>query len=131
MHGQIKYRSQSKDKEMGAILYKITDSETGTVSYTYGRTYRGFRHNTIPGFIIGYISGGVSSIVDPNKEMIGFIHSHPDPSTGYHNDFPSDPDLFLLNLPGISEVYVDSIFKLSWCTEYYRSIKYKFMEALI
>ena len=36
----------------------------------------------------------------------GFIHSHPKAAPGFHNDFHSNPDLFLLNLPGISEVYV-------------------------
>lgn len=100
------YRSDSQYREKGAILYKTTDRETGTTTYSYGRTYQGFSSNTIPGFIIGYVSGGISSLFDPNKEMIGFIHSHPAAPARKHSDFPSDPDLFLLKLPGISEVYV-------------------------
>ena len=39
-------------------------------------------------------------------EMIGFIHSHPEPPQGTYNDFPSAADLNLHILPGINNVYV-------------------------
>ena len=99
------YRGKSEYEEKCAILYKIT-TKSGDVRYTYGRTFDGYRTNTIPGFIMGYTGGGISSLVSSKKEMIGFIHSHPKPKKGKHNDFPSDADLFLLKLPGISEVYI-------------------------
>ncbi|WP_242978351.1 hypothetical protein [Hydrogeniiclostridium mannosilyticum] len=101
-----KYRTKSKEREYGAILYKSKNAKTNTVSYSYGITYKGFENNTIPGFIVGYITGRFKVTLDPNIEMVGFIHTHPQSEKGYHNDYPSDPDLFLLNLPGINEVYV-------------------------
>ena len=100
------HKKESQKKERGAFIYKKTDKKTKKTTYTTGRTYIGGENNVIRGFIVGYVSGGISSLFS-SEEMVGFIHSHPQIlEEGWHNDFPSDPDLFLLNLPGIDEVYI-------------------------
>ena len=40
------------------------------------------------------------------NELEMYYYSQPNPPTGMHNDFPSDPDLFLLKLPGKYHGYV-------------------------
>lgn len=65
----------------------------------------GGNDNVVLGFTVGYVSGGISSLFS-SKEMAAFIHSHPKGEAGSNADRPSNVDLWLLNLPGISEVYV-------------------------
>ncbi|PWL93868.1 MAG: hypothetical protein DBY08_04205 [Clostridiales bacterium] len=101
-----KYKPKSETREKGAIIYKITGKDNKT-QYTYGRTYNGYNSNVISGFVMGYTTGLGESAISPRKEMVAFVHSHPKPESEYlHDDFPSKADLFLLNLPGIEEVYV-------------------------
>ena len=91
-----------RDRELGAFIYIKADAAIGKKIYILGRTDKGMRNNIMLGFAAGYICGAFARKV----KMAGFIHTHPDPGAGRHNDFPSKTDLFLLKLPGISEVYI-------------------------
>ena len=102
-HGKNEYKSQSKDKEFSAILY--SREVDGTTKYYYGRTYEGYSNNCIPGLFYGYTTGRFGNIFSSRK-TIGFIHSHPQPPTGYRNDFFSKPDKRVINLQGIDYMYL-------------------------
>lgn len=71
-----------------------------------GRTYTGTESNTALGFIIGYFFGGFESLFLTDLDMVAFIHTHPQPEGGQHNDFASTVDAGLTFLPGIDEVYI-------------------------
>ena len=91
-----------KDREWGAFVCEKVDAAIQKKIYITGRTYKGTRNNVILGFVAGYICGAFFK----NAKLAGFIHTHPEPKPGRHNDFPSKTDLFLLNLPGMHEIYV-------------------------
>ena len=99
-------KPECRDRERGAFIYMKTDRLTQAKAYIIGRTYQGVSGNVIAGFIAGYLSGVFSGFFSRSVKIVGFIHTHPAPKPGMHNDFPSNADLFLLKLPGIDEVYV-------------------------
>jgi hypothetical protein len=97
------YQSKSKDIEYGAILY--SEEVDGEIKYFFGRTYEGYSHNTIPGFFYGYTTGAIGNLFSYRK-TVGFIHSHPQPPSGYVNDFFSPTDEKLVTWPGIDYMYL-------------------------
>jgi len=99
-----RYRPRSAAREYGAMLMQVDGR------YALGRTYRGYAHHTIPGFVLGYLAEGLG-MLRKKRRLVGFVHSHPRPQPtkdgrATYNDFPSAMDCRLLKLPGVDEVYV-------------------------
>ena len=100
-------KNKRKNKELGSFIYKKTNEKNNKTTYKIGRTYSGGKNNVIRGFVVGYLGRTASDFFSSNVETVAFIHSHPkEIDNRYHNDFPSEVDEWLLNLPGIDEVYV-------------------------
>ena len=103
----LENRIRSRDREYGALLYEIKVAD-GTV-FSFSKTYKGMkpwwfiRANTLWPLLRTYFW---PSFLRYGGKAIAWIHSHPDCQAGYHNDYPSKEDLFLLRLPRIHEVYV-------------------------
>lgn len=106
------YAPLSSEIEYGAMIFEIKNMHTGETRYGYGPTYPGNSSNVVGGFIGGYAEGAVWSTWSTFSEsgwyfrMVAFTHTHPDPGEGLINDVPSDTDVWLLNLPGMQEVYL-------------------------
>lgn len=90
----------ARDTERCASIYKRVFAD-GKEYYTVGATKQGQKDNVILPFIYQYLFENV-----PQSSRVGFTHTHPQPPQGYRSDFASQPDLFLLKLPGIDVVYV-------------------------
>lgn len=121
-----KYRPISKEYEYVTHLYKI---EYGVVTYYYTtKTYKGAKgigpvsDNCIAGTIILNLSG-----FQYPGQLIGQIHTHPEPPDGYHNDFPSydnsikEGDRLAMKLFKYKEMY---IIPYKYCNSISSIIKY-------
>ena len=100
------HKPMCRDRERGVFIFVKTDRLTRKKTYVTGRTFKGTRNNVIPGFIVGYLYGFISGLFPGRGKPACFAHTHPEPGTDKHNDFPSKADLFLLKLPMINEVYI-------------------------
>jgi len=117
----LAYRPLSRDREYGALLYEI--NVDGGKIFSFSKTYKGMnqwwfiRANTLWPLLRTYFW---PSFLRYGGKAIAWVHSHPDCQPGYHNDFPSKEDLFLLKLPRIHEVYV---VPYKYCCESYAIIR--------
>jgi len=100
--------SLSKDLERCAMIYKNID-KNGNERYTFTESYYGMdeipflgiRPNVVIPFAwLRYLDSGI-----PESDIVGFIHSHPNPPSGGSYSGPSDEDLSLYKY-GINQVTV-------------------------
>lgn len=100
--------SLSKDLERCAMIYKNID-KNGNERYTFTDSYYGMdeipflgiRPNVVIPFAwLRYLDSGI-----PESDIVGFIHSHPEPPSGSSYSGPSNEDLSLYKY-GINQVTV-------------------------
>lgn len=91
--------NHSESTENGAIIMStVIDGET---YYYIDRTYYGGFSVVLP-FIFSYIKYGIQSLLGKNKQMVGFVHTHP--LWCPYN--PSAADNFISTLPGMNNMYI-------------------------
>lgn len=96
----------SKDLEHCALIYKTVDAD-GNELFTFGETKLGdkgnpklgIQPNVAASFLSLYFHEKIS-----DASLVGFVHTHPAPPTGYTYESFSDIDLLLKKLPGIDFV---------------------------
>lgn len=104
------YRNLGIRKEYAAFVYSARIG--GAEKYYAGRTYSGMgkhgviRANVVIPFIYLYLIQSIKELVARRGKIAAFLHTHPNPPSGFTCRHHSAEDLFLLKLPRINAVYV-------------------------